>query len=65
MSDYHDLQLDVLLLADIFEKFRTTCLEYYSLDPIHYYITPGLVWEAALRMSRVDLQLIADVDMFQ
>ena len=52
LVDYHDiyLQLDVLLLADFFEKFRTTCLEYYSLDPIHYYTTPGLAWDAALRM---------------
>ena len=66
MADYHDiyLQLDVLLLADIFLKFRTTCLEYYSLDPVHYYTTPDLAWDAALRMSRVDLQLITDVDVY-
>ena len=34
LGDYHDiyLQLDVLLLADFFEKFRKTCLNYYSLD---------------------------------
>ena len=50
MADYHDtyLQLDVLLLADFFEKFRTTCLEYYSFDPVHYFTTPGLAWDAAL-----------------
>ena len=66
VADYHDiyLQFDVLLLADFFETFRTTCLEYYSLDPIHYYTTLGLAWEAALRMSRVDLQLITDVDVY-
>ena len=65
-ADYHDiyLQLYVLLLADFFEKFRKTCLEFYSLDPIHYYTIPGLVWDAAVRMSRVDLQLITDVDMY-
>ena len=61
--DVNMLQLDVLLLADLFEKFRTTCLEYYCLDPIHYYTPPGLTWDEALRMSRVDLQLITDVDM--
>ena len=54
------LQLDVLLLADFFEKFRRTCLDFYSLDPLHYYTTPGLAWDAALRMSRVDLELITD-----
>ena len=61
MADYHDiyLQLDVLHLADCFEKFRTP-----SLDPVHYYTTPGLAWDASLRMSRVDLQLITDVDMY-
>ena len=66
MVDYHHiyLQLDVLLLADFFEKFCTTCLEYYSLDLVQYYTTPGLAWDAALRMSRVDLQLITDVDMY-
>ena len=66
MADYHDiyLPLDVLLLADFFEKFRKTCLELYSLDPIHYYTTPCLAWDTALRMSRADLQLITDDDMY-
>ena len=65
MADYYIyLQLDVLLLANVFEKFRTICLEYYSLDPMHYYTTPGLAWDAALRMSRVDLVLITYVDMY-
>ena len=66
MADYHDiyLQLDVLLLADFFEKFRATCLEYYSLDPVHYYTIPGFAWDAALRMSRVDLQLTTEVDRY-
>ena len=54
MADYHDIY---------FEKFRTICLEYYSLDPPHYYTTPGLAWDAALRMSRVDLPLIT-IDMY-
>ena len=66
IADYHDiyLQLDVLLLTGIFEKFRKTCLDFYKLDPLHYYITPCLAWDAALRMSRVDLHLIADQDMY-
>ena len=57
IADHHDiyLKMDVLLLADFFEKFRKTCLEFYSLDPIHYYTTPGLAWDVALRMPRVDL----------
>ena len=66
IADYHRiyLQLDVLLLADFFEKFRRTCLKFYKLDPQHYYTTPGLAWDAALRMSHVDLQLITDENMY-
>ena len=64
--DYHDvyLQLDVLLLVDFFEKFRRTCLDFYSLDPLHYYTTPGLAWDAALRMSRVELELITNENIY-
>ena len=44
MGQYHDLYLksDVLLLADVFEKFPKTCLRYYKLDPCHYFTSPGL-----------------------
>ena len=44
MGEYHDLYLqsDILLLADVFENFRKTCLEYYKLDPCHYFTSPGL-----------------------
>ena len=66
MGEYHDvyLQLEVVLLADFFEKFRRTCLDYYKLDPLHYYTTPGLAWDAALGMSRVDLELITDENIY-
>ena len=66
IADYHDvyLQLDVLLLVDFFEKFRRTCLDFYSLDPQHYCTTPGLAWDAALRMSRVELELITDESIY-
>ena len=44
LGDYHDVYLatDVLLLADVFETFRNTCLKNYKLDPAHFYIAPGL-----------------------
>ena len=54
----------MLLLADFFAKFRKTCLQFYNLDPLYYSINLGLAWDAALRMSRVDLQLITDKDMY-
>ena len=67
MGGYHDLYLksDVLLLADVFEKFRKTCLEYYKLDPCHYFTSPGLSWDAMLKMTDIKLELMTDIDMFQ
>ena len=67
MGDYHDLYLksDTLLLADIFENFRKTCLQYYKLDPCHYFSSPGLSWDAMLKMTEVKLELINDIDMYQ
>ena len=67
MGDYHDLypQSDILLLADIFDNFRRTCLQYYKLDPAHYFTSPGLSWDAMLKMNGIKLELMTDVDMFQ
>ena len=36
------LKKNVLLLADVFEKFIKTCIKYYSLDPCRYFSVPGL-----------------------
>ena len=67
MGEYHDLYLksDVLLLADVFESFRKTCLQYYKLDPCHYFTSPGLSWDAMLKMTDIKLELMIDVDMYQ
>ena len=67
MGDYHDYYLasDVLLLSDVFENFRKTCLEYYKLDPCHYFTCPGLSWDAMLKMTDIKLELMTDIDMFQ
>ena len=64
MGEYHDLYLrtDVLLSADVFENFRTICLKDYRLDPCHYYSAPGLSWDALLRMTGVNLDLISDLN---
>ena len=63
----HDLYLgsDVLLLADVFGSFRKTCLQYYKLDPCHYFMSPGLSWDAKLKMTNIKLELMTDIDMFQ
>ena len=70
MRDYHDLYLksDVLLLADVFENFRDLCLKNYELNPAWYYTAPGLAWDAALKRTKVELELFADremLDMFE
>ena len=65
MGDYYDLYLktDVLLLAGVFEKFINTCLECYGLDPCHYFSSPGLSWNAMLKMTEIELDLISDIDI--
>ena len=65
LGEYHDLYLktDVLLLRDVFEKFIDVCLEYYGLHPCHYFSSPGLSWDAMLKMTGVQLELIDDIDV--
>ena len=62
MSDLY-LKTDVLLLADVFEKFINTCLDYYRLDTCHYFSSPGLRWDGMLKMTGIELDLISDIDM--
>ena len=60
---YYYLKKDVLLLADVFEKFIKTCIKYYSLDPCHYFSAPGLSWNAMLKMTGVILGKISNPHM--
>ena len=53
-----------MLLADVFEKFINTCLDYYALDPCHYFSSPGLSWDAILKMTGIKLELISDIEMY-
>ena len=66
MGNYHDLYLrtDFLLLPDVFEKFINTCLDYYGLDPCHFFfIRPELSWDTVLKMTRIELKLISNIGM--
>ena len=66
MKDSHDLHLncDVLLLANVFEEIRNRCLENYDLCPSHYFSAPALSWDSMLGMTKVELDLISDVDKY-
>ena len=64
--EYHDLYLkiDVLLLSDVFEKFRDVCYKSYGLDPLHYYTSPGLSWDSFFKMTKAKPELLTDYDMY-
>ena len=66
MKDYHDLYLkcDVLLLADVSKKYRNNSLKNYGLCPSHYLSEPGLSQDAMLKMTKVELELIPDPEMY-
>ena len=65
LGEYHDVyvQSDTLLLADVFENCRNKCLEVYELDPAHFLSLSGLAWQACLKKTNVELELLTDYDM--
>ena len=65
LGDYHDLyvQCDTLLLADVLENFRDMCLKEYELDPAHFLSLPGIAWQACLKKTNVELELLTDYEM--
>ena len=65
LGDYHNLyvQSDTLLLADVFNNFRDMCIKEYELEPAHFLSLPGLAWQACLKKTNIELELITDYDM--
>ena len=65
LGDYHDLytQSDTLLLADVFNNFRDMCIKEYELDPAHFLSLPGLAWQACLKKTNIELELLTDYNM--
>ena len=65
LGDFHYLYLrtDVVLLANVYEAFRETCLEHYKLDPVHFCTSPGLAWKVCIKGAGIRLKLLTDPDM--
>ena len=53
----------MVLLANVLEAFRDTCLKHYKLDPAHFYTSPGLAWHTCLKRTEIKLELLTDPDM--
>ena len=51
------------MLADVFENFRNKCIEIFELDPAHFLSVPGLAWQACLKKTGVELELLTDIEM--
>ena len=67
MGEYHDLHLktDVVLLTDIIENFRDVCIQDYGLDPVYYYTLPNFAFDAMLKLTGVEIDLVYDQDMYE
>ena len=65
LGDYHDLCLktDVLLLCNMFETFRMTCLD-YTLNPAHFYTSNGLAWQACFNPGKESLQYLDENNLY-
>ena len=51
------------MLADVFENFRNMYLEIYKLDSAKCLSAPQLACQAALKETKIKLDLLADIDM--
>ena len=65
LGNYHDLymQSDTLLLADVFNNFRDSCIKEYELDPVHFLSLPRVAWQAYLKKTNIELELLTDYYM--
>jgi hypothetical protein len=67
LGQYHDLYLrtGVLLLTDASENFGGLCLEYYGLEPAHYFTLPNFAWDAMLLKTGIEIGPLSDKNMYE
>lgn len=56
--------LDIKILTDVWINFRDLCIKNYKLEPAHYFTSPGLAWDAMLKLTGIELDLITDPEMY-
>ena len=54
---------DALLLADVLKNFRNMCINIYLLDHAKFLSAPGLAWQAPLKKTKTNLDILTDIDM--
>ena len=65
-QDYMEIYLlaDCLLLCDVFENFRSNCLQQYNIDPCYYFSAPHFTFDAFLRHHSLTLELLSDINQY-
>ena len=65
IGENHDLyvQSDALFLVDVLENFQDMCVEIYKTDPANFLLAPRLEWQAALKYTKVKLDLLSDIEI--
>ena len=58
------MKKDVLLLADVLEKFFDVCMKFYGIDPCHYFSSPRLSWDTMLKMTEIESEKMSDIDKY-
>ena len=53
-----------MLSVNVYEKFIATCLKFYGLIPCHYFSSPGLSWDALLKVTGIKFEKISDIDIY-
>ena len=58
------MKTDICHLSDIFQNFSKFAYESYELDPRHSFTLFGFSWQAMLKLTKIELELISDPDMY-